>query len=118
MAGLRGNTYLEGDVLATYPRDEVRGTVLTRTLALGAAPVLSMEVGADRGRSWQLDIYAGNTRLESKLVTGDTQLTWQKVEVSLAAYANKTTTLRLYQRVLLGPGKAPGNAYWRRLEVR
>jgi len=118
MAGLRGNTHLDGDVLATYPRDEVRGVVITRRLELGAMPVLSLEVGADPGRSWQLEIYAGNTRLESKLISGGKQLTWHRVEVNLAAYANKTTTLRLHQRVLLGPEKAPGNAYWRRLEVR
>jgi hypothetical protein len=118
MAGIRGNTYLEGDVLATYPRDEVRGTVLTRRLALGANPILSLEAGADAGRSWQLEIYAGNHRVESKLISGDKQRTWQKVEVSLTPYANRTVTLRLLQRVLLGPQKAPGNAYWRRIEIR
>ena len=35
MPGIRGITYLDGDVLATYPRDEIRGTVLRRTLKLG-----------------------------------------------------------------------------------
>ena len=31
MGGIRGSTYLDGDMLATYPRDEVRGLVLRRT---------------------------------------------------------------------------------------
>src|SRR5262249_46451014 len=31
MRGIRGITHLDGDVLATYPRDEVRGVVLRRT---------------------------------------------------------------------------------------
>ena len=118
MTGLRGNTYLEGDVLATYPRDEVRGALLTRRITLGTEPKLSVEVGADPGRSWQLEIYAGNQRLVSRIITGEKQRTWQNVEVGLAAYANKAVTLRLFQRVLLGPEKAPGNAYWRRLEVK
>ena len=38
MRGLRGNTYLDGDVLATYPRDEVRGALLRRTAQLSAQP--------------------------------------------------------------------------------
>ncbi|MFO1498674.1 MAG: ADP-ribosylglycohydrolase family protein [Verrucomicrobiota bacterium] len=31
MGGIRGQTHLEGDVLATYPRDEVRGARLSQT---------------------------------------------------------------------------------------
>ena len=38
LAGIRGITYLDGDSLATYPRDEVRGTVLRRKMRLGDDP--------------------------------------------------------------------------------
>jgi hypothetical protein len=119
MAGLRGNTYIEDDVLATYPRDEVRGVVLTRRVALGSTPALALEAGADPGRAWQLDVHIGNRLVRSKVIAGATgERTWEKIEVPLAAYANQTVVVRLTQRVLLGPQKAPGNAYWRRLAVR
>src|SRR5262245_36726749 len=49
MAGIRGITYLDGDVLATYPRDEVRGLVLRRTAKLGGKPRLEFQAGADSG---------------------------------------------------------------------
>ena len=40
------------------------------------------------------------------------------VEESLkAALARQTVTIRLIQRVLLGPEYAPGNAHWRNLKI-
>ena len=47
MPGIRGITYLEGDTLATYPRDEVRGLVLRRTVPFGKDPSLHFEAGWD-----------------------------------------------------------------------
>ena len=38
-------------------------------------------------------------------------------EVDLKAYAGRTVTIRLIQRVLLGPEYASGNAYWRNLKL-
>lgn len=35
MRGIRGITYLDGVVLATYPRDEIRGVVLSRSVTPG-----------------------------------------------------------------------------------
>ena len=56
MPGIRGITYLDGPVLATYPRDEVRGTVLRRTVNSGTAPSLKFKAGVDVGRAWQLQV--------------------------------------------------------------
>ncbi len=42
---------------------------------------------------------------------------WQTVDVDLKAFAGQTVTIRLIQRVLLGPESAPGNAYWRNLRL-
>ena len=39
---------VDGDVLATYPRDEIRGTVLRRALRLGADPFLKFQVAVPR----------------------------------------------------------------------
>lgn len=118
-AGLRGLTHLDGEVLATYPRDEVRGAVLTRQITLGAKPVMALEVGSDSGRCWRLDIHVDNELVESKVIEGGQgKRAWHTLEVNLSAFANKPVTVRLIQRVLLGPEKAPGNAYWRRIAFR
>jgi hypothetical protein len=53
---------LEGDVLATYPRDEVHGGVLRRTIKLGSNPKLQFEVSVDpsaRGSSKSMRTTAG-----------------------------------------------------------
>jgi len=118
MRGLRGNTYLDGDVLATYPRDEVRGLVLTRKATLSAAPKLSVEAGADGGRAWGLDVHVDNQRVLTRTIQAKTRdRSWETVEVDLQAFAGKPVTLRLIQRVLLGPEYASGNAYWRNLKL-
>jgi hypothetical protein len=118
MSGIRGNTHLDGDVLATYPRDEVRGVVLMRKATLSTIPRLRVDVGADGGRAWALDVHLDNQRLMTRTVQakgGDRE--WQTVEVDLTAFARQTVTIRLIQRVLLGPAYAPGNAYWRNLRL-
>jgi hypothetical protein len=118
MRGIRGITYLEGDVLATYPRDEVRGLVLHRKVNLGGSPRLVFEVAADPKRYWELSVFAGNVRLHTEVVKGgDSTKIWKHVDVDLSAYSGKETVLRLYQKVLL-PGREAGNAYWRNLSIR
>ncbi len=114
MAGIRGNTYLDGDVLATYPRDEVRGLVIARTATLGANPKLSVEVKAAEGRGFAIDLHVGNDRVWSKTVSGGE---WQTLDADLARWAGQNVRIRLIQRVLLGPKYAPGNAYWRNLKL-
>jgi hypothetical protein len=119
MAGIRGITHLDGDVLATYPRDEVRGVVLRRTVKLGERANLSFEVAADSGRAWELNVYADNKLLEKRIVDGgaDGGRRWQTIGVDLKDYAGRTVQLRLYQRVLLA-NKIAGNAYWRAVEIK
>lgn len=117
---LRGITYLEDDTLVTWPRDPVRGVVLRRDLKLSKNPSLVFQVGADAGRSWELEVYAGNKRMTKRLIdggpiqTGDRK--WQTVTVDLKEFTGAEIQLRLYQRALL-PDKIPGNAYWKALEI-
>jgi hypothetical protein len=85
---------------------------------LGPAPRLHVEVGADGGRAWALDVHVDNQRLATRTVhakSGDRE--WQEVHVDLKAFAGQTVAIRLIQRVLLGPEYAPGNAYWRNLRL-
>jgi hypothetical protein len=113
MAGIRGVTHLDGDVLATYPRDEVRAVVLRRTVKLGAKPSLTLAVGADAGRAWQLEVYVNNSLVEKRVVAGAASgRSWEDVKLDLGPWAGREVTLRLYQRVLLD-NRTAGNAYWK-----
>lgn len=115
MPGIRGITCLEGDVLSTYPRDEVRGTVLRRAAKLGNNPILRFKAGVDSGRAWQLQAYVNDDKVLDQLIDGQsTTRRWQEFEINLSKSANQEVVLRLYQRVLI-PGREAGNAYWRDL---
>ncbi len=115
--GLRGITFLDGDVLATYPRDEVRGLVLKRSLKLGSNPSLHLDVAADPGRAWQLDVYVNNSKLLTKIIEGGSEVRqWQEIHVDLISCAGKMVELRLYQLVLV-PDRVSGNAYWKGIRV-
>jgi hypothetical protein len=122
LGGLRGMTYLRGDVLATWPRDEVRGLVLRRSARLGQRPVLSVDVGVDPGRAWKLEVYADNQRLLSKVIEAprgagpSPGIAWQTVRQELTPFAGKTVHLRLYQRVLF-TDRVAGQAYFRALRL-
>ncbi|HST08928.1 MAG TPA: ADP-ribosylglycohydrolase family protein [Terriglobales bacterium] len=122
MRGIRGITYLDGEVLATYPRDEVRGVVLRRSLMLGNAPILRFKAGVDVGRAWQLQVYVNDSKVIDKIIDGlyesrsSDGRQWEEITIDLADYRAQDVVLRLYQRVLI-PHHEAGNAYWRDLEV-
>jgi hypothetical protein len=116
----RNGTHLEGDTLVTFPRDQARGALLRRMLKLGDGPVLELEVAAEEGRAWRLDIYVNNTNVLGRLIEGAAspgQRDWQKLSVDLAAFRGQQVEIRLYQRTEL-PDKLPSCAYWRGARVR
>ncbi len=117
MPGIRGITYLDKDVLATYPRDEVRGVVLQRIVKISHQKSLSFKVGVDQGRAWQLNVYIDNDQVLDKIIEGTRpSVNWQEIRVDLSDYQGKTINIRLYQRVLID-GKEAGDAYWKDLQV-
>ena len=117
---LRGITFLDGDVLATWPRDPIRGVVLRRKVRLSESPSLHLEVAADLSRTWELQVYADNKQVLRKQISGggnqSTLYQWQDIRVDLKAFARKEVELRLYQRGFVGE-KLPGTAYWRKIEL-
>jgi hypothetical protein len=118
MAGIRGITCLEGDILATYPRDEVRACLLRRTVKLGDAPRLAFDAGSEPGRAWELSVYADNTLLQKQVIVGEPgSRTWKSFNIDLKDFAGRETTLRLYQRVFI-PNRTAGNALWRNLTLK
>jgi hypothetical protein len=123
MPGIRGITYLDGPVLATYPRDEIRGTVLRRTVNLGSNPSLAFKAGVDAGRAWQLQVYVNDKKVLDELIGGlpksrqSDSRHWEDISIDLSDYKNQKVVLRLYQRVLVSYHEA-GDAYWRDLTVQ
>src|SRR5713101_3765536 len=92
MPGIRGITYLDGDVLATYPRDEVRGVVLRRKLKLGVKSRLRFEAGSDANRAWQLEVYINNANRLSRRIDGGPSgegRHWENIELDLSAGAGQ-----------------------------
>jgi hypothetical protein len=114
LPGIRGITYLDGDTLATYPRDEIRGVVLRRTVTLREPARLSFHAGADPERAWKLQVYVNDQRILDQLIDGSSDSKWKDINVDLSAFTGQNVTLRLYQFVLI-PHREAGNAYWRDL---
>jgi hypothetical protein len=118
MPGIRGNTFLDGDVLATYPRDEIRGLVVSRTIKVNGEKQISFEAGVDSGRAWELNVYINNKQVLAKVIEGkEKEREWQKIKVDLSSFEGQTVIIRLCQRVLID-GKEAGNAYWKNIEIR
>lgn len=117
MRGIHGNTYLDGDVLATYPRDEVRGLRLVRTIDLSNQKELSFDAGVDSGRVWDLSVFINNDNTLNKRISGTgNERTWETLHVDLSPYKGKKVVIRIYQKVLIR-GKESGNAYWRNFRI-
>ena len=124
LAGIRGDTYLDGETLAIWPRDEVRGALLRRSIDLGNSACLSFDVGADAGRSWHLMVFVNNDKVLERLIEGG-QLTqenssdrhWEHIRLDLSAYRRQRVVIRLYDLVLV-PNRYAGNSYWRRVELQ
>lgn len=124
ISGIRGQTYLDGDVLAIFPRDEVRGAVLRRTVTLSDHPSLRFDAGADPGRAWHLNVFVNNDKLVDKLITGaptpqksGPPRHWEHIHFDLNAYKGQSVVIRLYDLILV-PGREAGNSYWKDLAVQ
>lgn len=139
--GIRGGTFVDEDVLSTFPADETRGVVLSRTVKLGQTPSLSMEVAADPGRTWKLEVFVNHERVLQQLIEGGPAIDWegvsplgfpppteeyiaskkarqfQKVNVDLSKWAGQEVVLRLYDLTLVR-NRYPGNAYWKNVVVK
>ncbi len=114
----RGSTRLDGEVLATYPRDEVRGLSLRRKVTLGGNSVLAFEAGVDADRAWLLNVWVDNRQIFERLIQGDgSGRHWETIRIDLGAFAGREVQLRVYQFVLSPNIPSPGSAYWRHLTL-
>ncbi|MGE5568389.1 MAG: hypothetical protein ACM3S5_05050 [Rhodospirillales bacterium] len=94
------------------------GAQLSAVLRLSGTPRLYLEVSAEPGKAWHLEVFAGNDRIASQRIVGARgERAWHQIQVDLKQYAGRDTQLRVYQRTLVG-GRLPSKAFWRRIEVR
>ena len=135
LRGIRGGTFIDDSVLVTYPRDEVRGVKLQRTVQLGAHPVMHLKVASDPGRKWMLMVYVQHDRVYKKIIDGGAPLKWdikpeeypqplheyeaakkvrkyEDIEIDLSDYSGQKVVVRVMQSILVRNG-FPGNAYWK-----
>jgi hypothetical protein len=124
VAGIRGDTYLDGDALAVFPRDRVRGALLRRSATLSSQPSLQFDAGADLGHTWHLQVYVDNDKILDRFVDGivvapdaPTERVWQHISIDLSAYKGRTVVLRLYDLVIV-PNHEVGTSYWRNIVLR
>ncbi len=122
--GIRGDTYLDGEVLAIWPRDEVRGALLRRTAEMSDSPSLTFDVGADPRRTWHLVVFANNAKVHEQMIDGGAPTPglrqdrhWEHIHLDLAAYRKRTVVIRLYDLVLV-PDHYAGNSYWKNLQLQ
>jgi ADP-ribosylglycohydrolase len=122
--GIRGATYLDGEILSIWPRDEVRGALLRRSAELSDNPSLSFDAGVDAGCAWHLVVFVDNDCVHDRMIKGNSGTQgrgsdrhWEHIDLNLAAYGKKSVVIRLYDLVLV-PNHYTGNSYWRHLELR
>jgi hypothetical protein len=141
-SGLHGATYLDGDVLLTYPHDDFRGLVFRRSTKLSG----HLEVATDPGRAWQCEVYANNQQMLTPVMDGGSLAAlppqtpsdsddhrlflggkapreWRRVDVDLGAYAGQSLELPIFQRLIYermaGSKPVPqvGSAYWKSIRL-
>jgi ADP-ribosylglycohydrolase len=120
LKGIRGDTYLDGEVLSIFPRDEVRGALLRRTVELAENPALNFDAGVDAGRAWHLVVYVNNDKVLDRLIEGELKegdRHWEHIHLDLTTYRKQSVVVRLYDFILV-PNLQAGNSYWRHLEVQ
>jgi hypothetical protein len=124
LPGIRGDTYLDGETLAIWPRDEVRGALLRRSIELGDKASLTFDVGADAGRTWHLMVFINNDKFLDRLIEGaplqagiPSERRWEHIALDLSRYKRQHVVVRLYDLVLV-PDHYAGNSYWRRIEIQ
>ena len=118
--GYPGGTWLADGVLTTWPRELMRGVVLTRKVTLPpGTPRLITVVSADAGRGWEFNLFADNTEMKRQFIIGGEKPEWQTIETDLSSFAGKQITLRLYQNLVTSNHPYPPSAaHWKGITLK
>lgn len=127
--GGAGATYLDGDVLVTFPRD-TRPCMLVRSIAVPAGkPQLTLDIGHLRYRPWRLQVLVDDDIVTTQVIGAESPVDmkqvqpnavaaapiWKPVTLDLSRYAGRNVTLRVYHWLV--SEQLPGAAYWRSVRV-
>ena len=127
--GGEGATYLEENVLVTFPRG-TRPCMLERTLRIPSGTSrLHLEIGSLKYRSWRMQVFVDDDNLKTEIIGAEETINakevppnaafavpnWTTMDIELSKYSGKTVQLRLYQWLV--PNSIPGAAYWRSANV-
>lgn len=113
----RKGTYVEDDVLITYPAIAARGMYLHKILSVKDKSSLVLNVAAEQNKSWKLRVFLDNNRvLEQIIEAKDETSRWQTVKIDLSKHKGKEVMVRLYQNVDF-TDKWAGNAYWKKIII-
>jgi hypothetical protein len=144
--GIRGATFLNGDILSVFPRDEVRGALLRQTIQLSDSPSIDFDAGVDPGKTWHLMVYVNNDIALDRLIEGppvphvtegprsgpgpglhfsgppdtkaiDAARHWEHIHLDLSAYKKQSVVIRLYDLILV-PDHEAGNSYWKKPQLQ
>ena len=111
----RACTYLDGDVLVTFPRD-ARPAMLSRSIGIPAGnPHLVLSIANQPNRPWRLQIFADDDNLSTQFIETENETSWKEVSLDLSPYGGRTVRLRLYQWPVAN--RIPGSAYWRSVRI-
>ncbi len=119
--GGAGTTYLEWETntLVTFPRDTRPCRVEREIQIPSGQAALALTVGAVRDRPWRLQVFVNDEAILTEVIATDSprqDMQYRDFHLDLSKYAGRTVKLRLYHWLV--DGKAPGSAYWRKVEVR
>jgi hypothetical protein len=127
--GGEGATYLEDNVLVTFPRG-TRPCMLERELTIPpGSPRLRLEIGSLKYRPWRLQVFVDDDPLKTEVIGAEETIVakdvppnaafaianWTTTDVDLSKYSGKKVKLRLYHWLV--PNAIPGSAYWRSVKV-
>src|SRR5262249_7710208 len=114
-----GATYLDGDVLVTFPRDTRPCRLESMMKIPDGSPQLVLHVAAEPSKPWRLSVYVDDDRVaDRRIEAGENgrELKWTEVKLDLAKYAGRSVDLRAYHYLV--PDKAPGSAYWKSIQIQ
>ena len=109
--GGAGTTFLDGDVLVTFPRDTRPCRLETEMTAPQGAHRLLVEVRAESGKPWRLEAYVDDDAAGRELVES---ADWRTVSIDLSKVSGKRVKIRLYQQAVDAERRA---AYWKNARI-
>ncbi len=116
-----GATYLqwEDNVLVTYPRDTRPCRLEQDVLVMDDHPQVKLTVGSVPDRPWCLQVLVNDESVLTEIMqtySPGEAAHYRDFYIDLTKHAGQAVKLRLYHWLV--DGKAPGSAYWKKIEMR